>query len=316
MTTFRPLYNWPSRRSRDKRVGRQSSLSVAPNPERGRLPAICKHFFIHLLLGRRSHVRLGMRPGVPERLTSHSHKHTLKSPMCEHCSTSGYARCMVCLYHCQFLLDINPHLTDDEEKTKRTSLNAVSVTSMITPDHTDMDTTTDYYAASPSATDLPPPPSGVILQTPSPPTLSPTGESSADHLITENDSGSRSETPSPSQTPPSFHDDVDNDPPPALLSPIHPQTESPVPSRSGTPTPGTILAPPLLVCAKSGTFDSASVHGDFISKDTCAYWESVPGGAKWIELVKNYLKLEAIPPIKSVSPTLIHTLSRQANNHV
>lgn len=180
----------------------------------------------------------------------------------------------------------------------------------------DMDTTADYHTGSPNAADLPPPPSGVTLQTPSPPALSPTRECSADHLITENDSSSRSETPSPSRTPPSFRDDADSNPPPAPSPPAHSQTESPVPPCSGTPAPGTILAPPLLACAGSGMFDLAGVHGDFISKDTCVYWESVPGGAKWIELVKNYLKLEAISPIKGVSSTLIHTLLWQANDHV
>ena len=62
------------------------------------------------------------------------------------------------------------------------------------------------------------------------------------------------------------------------------------------------------MCAGKGAFDLAGVRGDFISEDTRAYWELVPSGAKWIALVKSYLELEAIPPIKGVSSTLIRAL--------
>ena len=53
--------------------------------------------------------------------------------------------------------------------------------------------------------------------------------------------------------------------------------------------------------AGDGVFNLTADCGDFVSEDICAYWESVPGGEKWVEMVKGYLALEAIPSTKGVS---------------
>jgi hypothetical protein len=281
---------------------------VALNPKRGRLPATCKSF--HLSPSWPSFSR-------PFRYVTGSSRET-RQPFQEAHPEVTHVRTLFhewlrTVYSTSFTVDSSSFLTlisGDEEKMKRTSHNAVSVVSITAPNHMDMDTTADDHTVSPSAVNIPSsPPSGATPQTPTTPAPSPTVGSSADRLIPENDSGSRSEIPSPSQTPPSFHDEAGNNPPPALPPPIHSQTESPIPPRSSTPTPGAVLAPPLLVCAESGAFDLTGVHGGFISKDTRIYWESVPGGARWVELVKSYLKLETIPLVKGVSSTLTHALS-------
>ena len=207
----------------------------------------------------------------------------------------------------------------------RTSHNTVLVISMITPNHMDMDTEADSPTTSPGVTNLPspspldvipqallPPPSGVALRTPCPPpTPLPARGGAADHLITENDPSYTSEIPP--QTPPSFRDDHDCNPPPALSPPVCSPAESSIPSCSSTPTPETILPQPLLACTGSGTFDLTGIHGSFISEDTRAYLESVPGGEEWVSLVKSYLKLEAIPPLKGVSSRLGCACFEQTN---
>ncbi|KAF9781701.1 hypothetical protein BJ322DRAFT_982843, partial [Thelephora terrestris] len=38
--------------------------------------------------------------------------------------------------------------------------------------------------------------------------------------------------------------------------------------------------------------------------DVRAYWESVPGGEKWVSMVTSYLILETMPPLKGVSTRL------------
>ena len=48
-------------------------------------------------------------------------------------------------------------------------------------------------------------------------------------------------------------------------------------------------------------FDLTDVQGGFISEDIRVYWESVPGGGGWVEMVKSYLILERITPMKGVS---------------
>jgi hypothetical protein len=45
-----------------------------------------------------------------------------------------------------------------------------------------------------------------------------------------------------------------------------------------------------------GTFDLTGIPSDFISESTRAYWESVPGGEKWVAMVKSYLVLQTMPP--------------------
>lgn len=166
-----------------------------------------------------------------------------------------------------------------------------------------MDTTED----SPSTTNpvsmnlLSPSPLGNTPFSPNPPVQSPIREDDTSHLFTENGPGRTSEVPS--QTSPPLHDDPGCDSPTARLP-----TESPLPSHPSTPTPGTLLSPPLLGIAGSDAFDLTGVNGDFISEDTCVYWESVPGGEEWVALVRSYLKLEAITPIKSVSRVMRHTI--------
>ena len=177
------------------------------------------------------------------------------------------------------------YFTGDEEKKKRSSKGAVSYISMVPPHPADNPATVDMDTAedtslphgSPSQTNSPlAPPLNVsdpwCLDSPAAP-LPRTGSPT---LI---DTGRGDTSEDPPQSPSPFLDDI-----------------SPIPS-----VPGNTLTQPLLASAGGSALDPTGVHGDFISKDTCAYWESVPGGEKWIEMVKSYLALEAMAPTKAVS---------------
>ena len=135
-------------------------------------------------------------------------------------------------------------------------------------------------------------------RSPGSPALRPTGMDTTDRLATDADSGDVLGVPGELS---SFDNDLGLNPPPALSQSTHSPPEGLVPSRSNTPTPGTTFTQPLLASAGSGTFDLTDVRGDFISEEICAYWELVPGGEEWIEMVKSYLMLETIAPGKGVS---------------
>ena len=93
--------------------------------------------------------------------------------------------------------------------------------------------------------------------------------------------------------------------PPSTLSPtthLPPNTSvPPCPAMSASATP---LTQPLLASAGNGTFDLTGVCGDPISESTRGYWESVPGGEKWVAMVKSYLELQKMPPSSRVSAVL------------
>ena len=130
-------------------------------------------------------------------------------------------------------------------------------------------------ASGPQGLDSPPsPPSGTVT---------------TDHSPVDADPGGILEIPPRSQSP--LPDDPGPNQPPETL----------VPPCSNTPTPEATLNQPLLTSAENGAFDLAGVRGDFIFERTCMHWESVPGGEKWVEMVKSYLILEMMVPTKVVS---------------
>ena len=58
---------------------------------------------------------------------------------------------------------------------------------------------------------------------------------------------------------------------------------------------------PLLATAGKNAFNFDSIREDFIDEAVIAYWEAVPGGGKWVEMVQSYLALSRLPPAKGVS---------------
>lgn len=136
-----------------------------------------------------------------------------------------------------------------------------------------------------------PPPNASGLQGLDSPPSPPPGTTTTDHSLVDADPGGISEIPPRLQLP--LPGDPGPDQPPETL----------VPPRSNTPTPEATLKQPLLTSAGHGAFDLAGVHGDFISECTRVHWESVPGGEKWVEMVKSYLILETMVPTKVVSTT-------------
>lgn len=53
-----------------------------------------------------------------------------------------------------------------------------------------------------------------------------------------------------------------------------------------------------------GAFNIKGVHGGFINKATVQYWNSIPGGEKWVNMVQAYIDLERMPPTNAVCHTL------------
>ena len=76
--------------------------------------------------------------------------------------------------------------------------------------------------------------------------------------------------------------------------------DTPSTPRSNVPTSVTTLPYPPLTSAGNGAFNLTGVLGDFISESIRAYWESVPGGEKWVAMVKSYLILQTILPSRDV----------------
>ena len=130
------------------------------------------------------------------------------------------------------------------------------------------------------------------------PVQPPTEADHADHSLVNTE---------PEEVPralPPFSKGLSPDPPPIHLSPDIFTSLQP-----NTPTPITTPTQPLLTSAQSGAFDLTGISGDFISESTCIHWESIPGGEKWVEMVKSYLRLEAMVPMKNVSMILCRVLS-------
>ena len=217
---------------------------------------------------------------------------------------------------CYHSLTIISHFTGEEEKQKRSPQGTVSVISMTAPyladanclttpdmDTTpdvgrsttvDMDTTSDVSrlttADSDTTSGVPTSncpdlvnPSSTFFLTGPEPLMSP-GIVATGHPPTSTGPGGASGIPPPPN-------DLDSNPPPNSFPPTHPNT----------PTPGTTFTQPLLTSGGNGAFNMISDCGDFISEGICAHWESVPGGEKWVEMVKSYLTLEAMPSVKGVS---------------
>jgi hypothetical protein len=87
------------------------------------------------------------------------------------------------------------------------------------------------------------------------------------------------------------------------------QPPIPSPPRSNILTPKTIPTQPLSPSARNSAFDLTGVRGDFILEDTRVYWESVPGGEKWVKMVTSYLMLETMAPLKSVRTVLLYSFT-------
>jgi hypothetical protein len=84
--------------------------------------------------------------------------------------------------------------------------------------------------------------------------------------------------------------------PPSRDGPQQPLLDS---SADQAESPAAFIQLPAVVTVK-GTFDIEGVHGDFISKTTVQYLEGIPGGAKWINMVRSYTDLERLPLINTV----------------
>ena len=93
--------------------------------------------------------------------------------------------------------------------------------------------------------------------------------------------------------------------PPSGLS--SPRDTPPPCSNASTPSTTTTTACSPLTSAGDGTLSLTGILGDFISQDTLAYWETVPGGGKWVAMVKNYLMLQTMPTSKDVC-TVLHPI--------
>jgi hypothetical protein len=68
-----------------------------------------------------------------------------------------------------------------------------------------------------------------------------------------------------------------------------------------TPTPVAALARPLLSTAGNCAFKLDGAREDSMSETIVAYWETVPGGGRWVEMVRSYLALTQHLPVKGVS---------------
>ena len=122
------------------------------------------------------------------------------------------------------------------------------------------------------------------------------------------DTAFRNMSETPLRLPSPFLDGSSSGPPSAPLpaaNSLH--TTSPC---SATPAK-TPLAQPSLASAGNNAFDLTGVCGDFISKSTREYWESVPGGEKWVAMVKSYLVLQTMPSSNRVSTLLHYILSNE-----
>lgn len=60
--------------------------------------------------------------------------------------------------------------------------------------------------------------------------------------------------------------------------------------------------------AVEGTFDIKGVHGSFINKTTVRYWKGIPGGEKWISMVRSYIDLERMIPTDAVRDSLFNSV--------
>ena len=107
-----------------------------------------------------------------------------------------------------------------------------------------------------------------------------------------------SEPPASDLSPPASNDLL----PPASDDPLPPPTTTALPPNDPTSVAGSsghLAAVPAN--PKVFTFDGAST---FISADTIKYWDAVPGGKQWIDMVKVYLQFEQLHTPKAVRPIL------------
>ena len=257
-------------------------------------------------------------------------KPTPKLLMCGRFFMSGCVQCTVGLpsWRPQHLF-VDPRnlcAIGDEEKKKRSLQGVVSFLSMAAPpiEKTSgsptaaMDTEDDASPPgdNPSPTNTSPSSPTSIPQCVNHPALPPLGPGSPDHSSIDTDSVDTSEVPP--RTPSLFPGDTGSNQPSNVPPPIHPSRNPSVLPSSNTlspgtmPSPGTTLSPgaaptqPPLPSAGNGAFDLTGIPGDFIPESIRTYWESVPGGEKWVEMVKSYLTLQTMPPSKDVRILMLY----------
>ena len=90
--------------------------------------------------------------------------------------------------------------------------------------------------------------------------------------------------PSPSFLDTPQQSSLDNTPP---TTPTAPTTSDVVTTISRSKDPTTIPTPPVVFA-----FDGSS---NFITPSAIGYWETIPGGQAWVDMVKVYLRLEQLP---------------------
>ena len=200
---------------------------------------------------------------------------------------------------------LTSRISADEEKKRRSPQGNVSFLSMSVPKLADE----DRPITSPTDTTDNPPfnnnpgPTTPLIPSPMsnphglcPPAPLPLGTGTTDHSPIGTNAADVSEVPPAPSPPPDNLDPPSHSPPP-----IHPPYEAPIPPHSdNVQTPRTTLTQLPLPSAGDSPFDLTGVLGDFISESIRAYWESVPGGVKWVEMVKSYLELQTLPPSKGV----------------
>jgi len=207
--------------------------------------------------------------------------------VCDRTFICGYGqRTVRRLSPCNIFSSLTFYPTAEEEKEKRCAPSTVTLLSMSTP------ASTNPAIVEPTVTEIATqsPPGGTLIQ-PLHPDPGDTGISPT----------------SPPHSPPSG----DRDPSPPLptdLAPttaedmaIDPELDRLFPNNRSTPTPAAALAQPLLSTAGRGAFEPDGTCEDFINEAVVAYWEVVPGGVKWIEMVRSYLTLTQRLPAKGVS---------------
>ena len=104
---------------------------------------------------------------------------------------------------------------------------------------------------------------------------------------------------SPAPPPPPTADPMPNLDPGE--TPNNTSEPAPTPVHPPSPTAGSGAVCPLLTTAENNTFDCDGIHEDFINKAVVTYWEAVPGGGRWIEMIHSYLTLLRLPQVKGVS---------------
>lgn len=69
--------------------------------------------------------------------------------------------------------------------------------------------------------------------------------------------------------------------------------------------PPTVFTQPPATVAMNITLDIKGVHGKFINKAAIRYWKDIPGGGKWISMLRSYVDLERMPQTNTVHDLVV-----------